>query len=60
MKEIHGRRNWPWWKSQIIKKYSNDEESQTPDTNARRTRACSKIQMQPNLHSRCHLKQITR
>ncbi|MBW0591508.1 hypothetical protein O181_131223, partial [Austropuccinia psidii MF-1] len=23
MKEIHGRRNWPWWKSQIIKKYSN-------------------------------------
>ncbi|MBW0566422.1 hypothetical protein O181_106137 [Austropuccinia psidii MF-1] len=18
MKEIHGRRNWPWWKSQII------------------------------------------
>ncbi|MBW0569110.1 hypothetical protein O181_108825 [Austropuccinia psidii MF-1] len=23
MKEIHGRRNWPWWKSQIIGKYSN-------------------------------------
>ncbi|MBW0561271.1 hypothetical protein O181_100986 [Austropuccinia psidii MF-1] len=23
MKEIHGRRNWPWWKSQIIKKYRN-------------------------------------
>ncbi|MBW0496399.1 hypothetical protein O181_036114 [Austropuccinia psidii MF-1] len=23
MKEIHGRSNWPWWKSQIIKKYSN-------------------------------------
>ncbi|MBW0493342.1 hypothetical protein O181_033057 [Austropuccinia psidii MF-1] len=23
MKEIHGRRNWPWWKSQIIKKYQN-------------------------------------
>ncbi|MBW0548307.1 hypothetical protein O181_088022 [Austropuccinia psidii MF-1] len=23
MKEIHGRRNWPWWKSQIIKKYSS-------------------------------------
>ncbi|MBW0516389.1 hypothetical protein O181_056104 [Austropuccinia psidii MF-1] len=22
-KEIHGRRNWPWWKSQIIQKYSN-------------------------------------
>ncbi|MBW0578516.1 hypothetical protein O181_118231 [Austropuccinia psidii MF-1] len=23
MKEIHGRRNWPWWKGQIIQKYSN-------------------------------------
>ncbi|MBW0581925.1 hypothetical protein O181_121640, partial [Austropuccinia psidii MF-1] len=23
MKEIHGRRNWPWWKRQIIQKYSN-------------------------------------
>ncbi|MBW0462918.1 hypothetical protein O181_002633 [Austropuccinia psidii MF-1] len=21
MKEIHGRRNWPWWKSQIIQNY---------------------------------------
>ncbi|MBW0496607.1 hypothetical protein O181_036322 [Austropuccinia psidii MF-1] len=23
MKEIHDRRNWPWWKSQINQKYSN-------------------------------------
>ncbi|MBW0462297.1 hypothetical protein O181_002012 [Austropuccinia psidii MF-1] len=23
MKKKHCRRNWPWWKSQIIKKYSN-------------------------------------
>ncbi|MBW0485878.1 hypothetical protein O181_025593 [Austropuccinia psidii MF-1] len=23
LKEFHGRRNWPWWKSQIIQKYSN-------------------------------------
>ncbi|MBW0579233.1 hypothetical protein O181_118948 [Austropuccinia psidii MF-1] len=23
MKEINGRRNWPWWKSKIIQKYSN-------------------------------------
>ncbi|MBW0467718.1 hypothetical protein O181_007433 [Austropuccinia psidii MF-1] len=23
MKEINGRRNWPWWKSQIIQNYSN-------------------------------------
>ncbi|MBW0586384.1 hypothetical protein O181_126099 [Austropuccinia psidii MF-1] len=25
MNKIHGRRNWPWWKSQIIQKYSNGE-----------------------------------
>ncbi|MBW0492523.1 hypothetical protein O181_032238 [Austropuccinia psidii MF-1] len=24
MKEIHGRRNWPWWRSQIIQIYRND------------------------------------
>ncbi|MBW0543141.1 hypothetical protein O181_082856 [Austropuccinia psidii MF-1] len=35
MKEIHGRGSWPWWKSEIIQNYSSDEESQTPDTNAR-------------------------
>ncbi|MBW0498896.1 hypothetical protein O181_038611 [Austropuccinia psidii MF-1] len=23
MKGIHGRRNWPWWKSQIIQKHRN-------------------------------------
>ncbi|MBW0526217.1 hypothetical protein O181_065932 [Austropuccinia psidii MF-1] len=23
MKEIHGRRRWPWWKSKIIQKYTN-------------------------------------
>ncbi|MBW0475041.1 hypothetical protein O181_014756 [Austropuccinia psidii MF-1] len=23
MKEIHGRRIWPWWRSQIIQKYGN-------------------------------------
>ncbi|MBW0564824.1 hypothetical protein O181_104539 [Austropuccinia psidii MF-1] len=23
MKEIHGQRNWPWWKSQIIQEYRN-------------------------------------
>ncbi|MBW0479615.1 hypothetical protein O181_019330 [Austropuccinia psidii MF-1] len=23
MKELHARRNWPWWKSQVIQKYSN-------------------------------------
>ncbi|MBW0570343.1 hypothetical protein O181_110058 [Austropuccinia psidii MF-1] len=24
MKEINGRRNWPWWRSKIIQKYRND------------------------------------
>ncbi|MBW0517978.1 hypothetical protein O181_057693 [Austropuccinia psidii MF-1] len=24
MKDIHGRRNWPWCRSQIIQKYRND------------------------------------
>ncbi|MBW0499136.1 hypothetical protein O181_038851 [Austropuccinia psidii MF-1] len=24
MKEIHGRRNWPWWKRKFIQKYSNE------------------------------------
>ncbi|MBW0582663.1 hypothetical protein O181_122378 [Austropuccinia psidii MF-1] len=24
MKEINGRRKWPWWKSQIIQQYSNE------------------------------------
>ncbi|MBW0534362.1 hypothetical protein O181_074077 [Austropuccinia psidii MF-1] len=24
MKEVHGRRSWPWWRSQIIQKYRND------------------------------------
>ncbi|MBW0544273.1 hypothetical protein O181_083988 [Austropuccinia psidii MF-1] len=23
IKEIHGRRSWPWWKSQILQKYRN-------------------------------------
>ncbi|MBW0491637.1 hypothetical protein O181_031352 [Austropuccinia psidii MF-1] len=23
MKEIHGKKNWQWWKIQIIQKYSN-------------------------------------
>ncbi|MBW0546685.1 hypothetical protein O181_086400 [Austropuccinia psidii MF-1] len=56
MKEIHGRRNRPSWKSQIIQKYSIDEESQTPYKNATRTRACSSLQMQLEhaVHYRCN------
>ncbi|MBW0545742.1 hypothetical protein O181_085457 [Austropuccinia psidii MF-1] len=60
MKEMHDRRHWPWWKSQIIQKYRNDKESQTPDTNARGTRAFSKMQMKPKLNSRLHFKYLTR
>ncbi|MBW0541197.1 hypothetical protein O181_080912 [Austropuccinia psidii MF-1] len=37
MKEIHGRRSWPWWKSQTIQKYSNDEISNTLQEVRRRT-----------------------
>ncbi|MBW0462081.1 hypothetical protein O181_001796 [Austropuccinia psidii MF-1] len=29
MKEMHGKRSWPWWKSQIIQKYSNDDIANT-------------------------------
>ncbi|MBW0529347.1 hypothetical protein O181_069062 [Austropuccinia psidii MF-1] len=29
MKLICGRRNWPWWKSQLIQKYSNDVRKRT-------------------------------
>ncbi|MBW0472155.1 hypothetical protein O181_011870 [Austropuccinia psidii MF-1] len=39
---------------------NSDEEPQTPDTNARGTRKCSKMQMQPKLHSRLNCKHLTR
>ncbi|MBW0463250.1 hypothetical protein O181_002965 [Austropuccinia psidii MF-1] len=29
MKEILGKKSWPWWKSQIIQKYSNDHIANT-------------------------------
>ncbi|MBW0574066.1 hypothetical protein O181_113781 [Austropuccinia psidii MF-1] len=29
LEEINGRRSWPWWKSQIIQKYSNDDIANT-------------------------------
>ncbi|MBW0514416.1 hypothetical protein O181_054131 [Austropuccinia psidii MF-1] len=37
MKEIHGRKDWPWWKSQIIKKYSNDDIANTLQDIRKRT-----------------------
>ncbi|MBW0493534.1 hypothetical protein O181_033249 [Austropuccinia psidii MF-1] len=37
MKEIHGRRNWPWWKIQIIQKYSNDDIANTLQDVRKRT-----------------------
>ncbi|MBW0590068.1 hypothetical protein O181_129783 [Austropuccinia psidii MF-1] len=37
MKEIHERRHWPWWRSQIIKKYSNDDIANTLQDIRKRT-----------------------
>ncbi|MBW0583477.1 hypothetical protein O181_123192 [Austropuccinia psidii MF-1] len=37
MKEIHGRRSWPWWKSQIIQKYNNDDIANTLQEVRKRT-----------------------
>ncbi|MBW0465967.1 hypothetical protein O181_005682 [Austropuccinia psidii MF-1] len=37
IKEIHGRRNWPWWKSQIIQKYRNDDIANTLQDIRKRT-----------------------
>ncbi|MBW0565744.1 hypothetical protein O181_105459 [Austropuccinia psidii MF-1] len=37
MKEIHGRRNWPWRKSQIIQKCSNDDIAKTSQDVRKRT-----------------------
>ncbi|MBW0520750.1 hypothetical protein O181_060465 [Austropuccinia psidii MF-1] len=37
MKEIYGRRNWPWWKSQIIQRYRNDEVANTLQDKRKRT-----------------------
>ncbi|MBW0490543.1 hypothetical protein O181_030258 [Austropuccinia psidii MF-1] len=37
MKEICGRSNWPWWKSQINQKYSNDDIANTLQDVRKRT-----------------------
>ncbi|MBW0478970.1 hypothetical protein O181_018685 [Austropuccinia psidii MF-1] len=37
MKESHGRRNWKWWKSQIIQNYSNDDIANTLQDIRKRT-----------------------
>ncbi|MBW0534354.1 hypothetical protein O181_074069 [Austropuccinia psidii MF-1] len=37
MKEIHGRKSWPWWKSQIIQKNMNDEIANTLQDVRKRT-----------------------
>ncbi|MBW0504934.1 hypothetical protein O181_044649 [Austropuccinia psidii MF-1] len=37
MKEIHGRRIWPWWKSQIMQNYSNDDIANTLQDVRKRT-----------------------
>ncbi|MBW0489357.1 hypothetical protein O181_029072 [Austropuccinia psidii MF-1] len=37
MEDIHGRRNWKWWKSQIIQKYRNDDIANTLQDVRKRT-----------------------
>ncbi|MBW0510350.1 hypothetical protein O181_050065 [Austropuccinia psidii MF-1] len=37
IKEIYGWRNWPWWKSQIIQKYRNDDIENTLQDIRKRT-----------------------
>ncbi|MBW0482126.1 hypothetical protein O181_021841 [Austropuccinia psidii MF-1] len=37
MKKIHGRRNWPWWKSQIIQRYRNNDFANTLQDIRKRT-----------------------
>ncbi|MBW0574487.1 hypothetical protein O181_114202 [Austropuccinia psidii MF-1] len=37
MEEAHGRRNWLWWKSQIIQSYANDDIANTLQDLMKRT-----------------------
>ncbi|MBW0557829.1 hypothetical protein O181_097544 [Austropuccinia psidii MF-1] len=55
-KEIHGRRKWPWWKSRIIQKYSNDPYEWC----LRQSNRIKAIDPQMNIQMRNHklLKQI--
>ncbi|MBW0559694.1 hypothetical protein O181_099409 [Austropuccinia psidii MF-1] len=48
MNEIHGRRNLPWWKSQIIQKYSNDPYEWC----LRKSKRLKAIDPQMNIHMR--------
>ncbi|MBW0500748.1 hypothetical protein O181_040463 [Austropuccinia psidii MF-1] len=50
MKEIHGRRNWPWWKSKIIQKYSNDPYEWC----LRKSKRLKAIDPQMNIQTRNH------
>ncbi|MBW0470913.1 hypothetical protein O181_010628 [Austropuccinia psidii MF-1] len=43
MKEIHGRRNWPWWKNQIIQKYSNDHYANNCPKSKKKVYAIEKV-----------------
>ncbi|MBW0586858.1 hypothetical protein O181_126573 [Austropuccinia psidii MF-1] len=70
MKEIYGRRNWPWWKSQIIQKYSNgtwiwqntmsfDSDKYSVDKDPyewclRKSKRLKSIDPQMNIHMRNH------
>ncbi|MBW0478582.1 hypothetical protein O181_018297 [Austropuccinia psidii MF-1] len=70
MKEIHGRRNWPWWRVQIIQKYSNgtwiwqrtmsfENDKYSADKNPyewhlRQSKRCKTIDPQINIQMRNH------
>ncbi|MBW0497267.1 hypothetical protein O181_036982, partial [Austropuccinia psidii MF-1] len=43
MKEIHGRRNWKWWKSQIIQKYRNDHYANNCPKEKKKVYAIDKV-----------------
>ncbi|MBW0479758.1 hypothetical protein O181_019473 [Austropuccinia psidii MF-1] len=40
MKEIHGRRNWPWWKSQITQTYKNDKPKEGVEEVTKKKNSC--------------------
>ncbi|MBW0478713.1 hypothetical protein O181_018428 [Austropuccinia psidii MF-1] len=59
MKEIHGKRNWTWWKSQIIQKYRNSLKCGKRPCNLKMTNTLwTKIHMSGVSDSLKHLKQL--
>ncbi|MBW0490488.1 hypothetical protein O181_030203 [Austropuccinia psidii MF-1] len=53
MKEIHGRRNWPWWKSQIIQKYRNDKPRERVSEVSKKKNSCHNFGSTENYAHNC-------